>query len=301
MAVTASQVKELREKTGVGMMECKKALTENAGDLEKAILWLRERGLSRAAKKAGRVTAEGMVHIVISPEKNAGAIIELNCETDFVSKNDDFKNFAEEVATAALKHDACDVDTLKKVPLADGTTVGDKVTSLISTIGENINIRRVQVLKAANGTIGDYTHMGGKIGTLVQLEGASQSPELHDLAHDLAMHCAASAPRFLTRDNVTPEELEQEKELARKKLKEEGKPDDLVEKIMAGQLNKFYKEVCFVDQAFFKDTKLSVEKLVKEKGKGSKLVGYLRYQLGEGIEKKKEDFAAEVAATVGST
>lgn len=297
MSITAGQVKELREKTGVGMMECKKALQESGGDMEKAVMYLRERGLSRAAKKAGRTTAEGKVEILVNADATAGVVVELNCETDFVSKNDDFQKFASDIAQLTLDNKLQSVDALKETAMADGTLVKDKLTSLISTIGENLNVRRAQYLSAENGTVGAYSHMGGKIGTLVVLDGA-KGDDLKELASDLAMHCAAAAPRYLNSDAVEPAELEQEKDLARKKLKESGKPDDLIDKIMSGQMNKFYKEVCFVDQVFVKDSKYSVEKLVKEKGKGASLTAYCRFQLGEGIEKKQEDFAAEVAAAV---
>lgn len=299
MAITAAQVKELREKTGVGMMECKKALSENGGDLEKAIMWLRERGMSRAAKKAGRTTAEGMVQVYVNEAKNAGVALELNCETDFVSKNKDFQEFAESSAKLALEQNINDIDALNNATLPDGTKVADKVTSLIATIGENINLRRVQVLKSDNGKVGGYSHMGGKIGSLVLLEGGDNE-QIDELLQDLAMHAAAAAPRFLNRDQVPESELENEKDLARKKLLESGKPEELVEKIMVGQMNKFYKEVCFVDQVFVKDSKFSVEKLVSEQSKGGSISAFCRFQLGEGIEKKSEDFAAEVAAVAGT-
>lgn len=297
MSVTAAQVKELREKTGVGMMECKKALTESDGDLEKAVLYLRERGLSRAAKKAGRTTAEGKVELALNADNTAAVVLELNCETDFVSKNDDFQTFAKELAEVALRHKISDVETLKRATLPSGVGVEAKLTELISTIGENLNLRRVAYLEAPNGTLAGYCHMGGKIGAVVVLDGAKGS-EVEELANDLAMHCAASAPKYLNSTQVSADELDQEKELARKKLQEQGKPDDLIDKIMGGQLNKFFKEVCFIDQVFVKDSKYSVEKLVKEKGKGAQLTDYRRFQLGEGIEKKQEDFAAEVAAAV---
>ncbi len=297
MTISASQVKELREKTGVGMMECKTALTEANGDMEKAILYLRERGLSRAAKKAGRTTAEGKVEVMVSPDKTAGVILEVNCETDFVSKNDDFQKFTHDLAELALANKINDVAALSEIKMKDGPLVKDKLTSLISTIGENLNLRRVAYFGTKAGTVAAYSHMGGKIGTLVVLDGA-QGSDVHELAMDLAMHCAASAPRYLTADQVDPAELEQEKDLARKKLRETGKPDDLIDKIMGGQMSKFYKEVCFIEQAFVKDPKYSIEKLVKEKGKGSSLTQYARFQLGEGIEKKQEDFAKEVAAAI---
>ncbi|MBC62256.1 MAG: elongation factor Ts [Zetaproteobacteria bacterium] len=294
MTISAQQVKKLRQSTGVGMMECKKALVENEGDMEKAILWLRERGMSRAAKKTGRTTAEGLVVYSIDEEKRAAAIVELNCETDFAAKNADFQNFAKLLAKSALNHKTKDCDSLNAVSLDGSETVSYQLTQLIAKIGENISLRRVQYLELGqNGAIFGYNHMGGKIGTLVCLEGQEQS-ELQDLGHDLAMHAAASAPKYLDRTSVSTEELEQEKDLARKKLLDEGKPKDLVEKIVMGQMSKFYSEICFVDQPFVKEAKMSVAKYIKQVAPSAKLVSYVRFQLGEGVEVKKQNFAEEV-------
>ncbi len=293
--ISATLVKDLREKTGVGMMECKKALEENNGDMEKAILWLRERGLSRAAKKADRVTAEGMVQVYVSPDQAAGVLVEVNCETDFVSKNNDFLKFADDVAQLALDKNTPSVEALMEQKMKSGETVQATLTNLISTIGENLNIRRVQVFKTSNGVVAGYSHMGGKIGTMVVLEGAKGS-ELVDLGKDIAMHIAAAAPRYMTSNDVDPAELEQERELARKKLIEQNKPENMIDKILQGNMQKFFKEVCLIEQPFVKDQTLSVGKLVEEKGKGAKIKTYARFQLGEGIEKKKANFAEEVAA-----
>lgn len=293
MTISAGMVKDLREKTGVGMMECKKALEENGGDMEKAILWLRERGMSRAAKKADRVAAEGMVEVLVNEDHNAGVLVELNCETDFVSKNDDFKKFAHDMATLALKTQPKNVDDLLKQKFG-AETVDTVLKGLIGKIGENLVLRRVQTIKVNNGTVAGYSHMGGKIGTLVAIEGAKNVA----LAKDIAMHTAAAFPRYLVPEQVDNSELEQEKELARKKLAEENKPKDLIEKIVAGQMNKFYKEVCLLEQVFVKDPNITIKKLVDEQAKGGKLTAFGRFQLGEGIEKKKDDFAAEVAAAV---
>ncbi len=298
MAIKASQVKELRDKTGVGMMECKKALTETDGDLEKAVIYLRERGMSRAAKKAGRVTAEGVVEVMVNSDSTAGVALEINCETDFVSKNEDFIQFSKDVAKIALENQVNDIEELKKLDL-NGTPIGDQLSALIAKIGENLNLRRVSTLAAQNGVVTAYSHMGGKIGALVMLEGATSSA-VSELGKDLAMHVAAASPRFLISDEVTAEELEVEKDLARKKLIEQGKPEAMIDKILGGVINKFYKEVCLVEQAFIKDPKSSVKALVKQNGEGSELTAYTRFQLGDGIEKKKEDFAAEVAAAVES-
>lgn len=297
MTITAGMVKDLREKTGVGMMECKKALEENGGDLEKAILWLRERGLSRAAKKADRVAAEGVVQVAISPDAHKGVVVELNCETDFVSKSEDFTAFAKDVAELALAQNITDVEALKTAKLGSGETVDARLAGLIAKLGENMKVRRLGFLKTSKGVVSGYTHMGGKIGSLVLLEGAEGS-EVQELGKDLAMHSAASGPRYLKSDEVEASEIETEKELGRKKLQEEGKPENMWDKILVGQINKFYKEICLIEQAFVKDPGQSIKQVVTEKGKGSQLTGFQLFKLGEGIEKKKENFADEVAAAL---
>ncbi len=293
-AISAGMVKDLREKTGVGMMECKKALEENAGDLEKSIVWLRERGMSRAAKKEGRVTAEGIVEVFVAPSKDSGVLVEVNCETDFVSKNEDFQKFTRELAALALKTKASNISELETQKLG-AETVKERLAGLIARIGENMQIRRVQVVSTSNGVVTGYSHMGGKIGTLVALEGATGA-DVEELGKDLAMHVAAAGPRYLLNSEVDTTELELEKEIARKKLLEEGKKPEMIDKILVGQMNKFYKEVCFVEQAFIKDPSVSVSKHVENAKKGVKITSFARFQLGEGIEKKKENFAEEVAA-----
>lgn len=294
MQITAGLVNELRQKTGVGMMECKKALTENAGDMEKAIVWLRERGLSRAAKKADRVAAEGVIEIAISPDGLSGVALEVNCETDFVSKNPDFLGFAKEVAQIALKKKITTIDALAAETLSSGSIIETRRTELVGKIGENMTLRRVTYLHTPNGAVAGYTHLGGKIGALVVLEGR-KGDDVQALGKDIAMHVAAAAPRYLTSAEVNAAELEQEKDIARKKLIEEKKPEAMIEKILEGQMKKFYKEVCLVEQAFIKDPDSSITKLVDKAG-GLKLTKFVRYHLGEGIEKKQTDFAAEVAA-----
>lgn len=295
MSISAGQVKELREKTGVGMMECKKALEENSGNMDKAIIWLRERGMSRAAKKADRVAAEGIVEVLVNDDANAGVVLEVNCETDFVSKNDDFRKFVRDTAAAALKTRCSDVNKLVNEKLPSGKTVQDTITDLIQKIGENMKLRRVSYYASTNGVVAGYVHLGGKIGTMVVLDGA-KNPEILALGKDLAMHVAAANPRYLTPANVNTEELEQEKVLSRKKLIEEKKPEAMIEKIVEGQMKKFYKEVCFVEQAFIKDPNTNIASLVTKTSPALKIANFCRFQLGEGIEKKKEDFAAEVAA-----
>lgn len=298
MSISASQVKELREKTGVGMMECKSALQETAGDIEKAIIYLRERGLSRAAKKAGRTAAEGMVEVHVSDDNNSGVLVELNCETDFVSKNEEFQKFANDVARIALDKKAKTVDEILGADLG-GKTVQDTLTAMIAKIGENMNLRRVQVLTVTNGVVAGYTHMGGKIGTLVAIEGATGN-DAAVVGKDVAMHIAAAAPKALNRDGVDKGELDLEQDIARKKLIEEGKPENMIDKIILGQMNKFYKEVCLLEQGFVKEPNSSVEKYVADTAGGAKIAAYARFQLGEGIEKKKENFAEEVAAQLKS-
>jgi len=295
MAVTAGMVKELREKTGVGMMECKKALTENGGDLEKAIVWLRERGLSRAAKKAGRVAAEGVVKIEVADDMSAGVLVEVNCETDFAAKNDDFQNFVNEVSKIALDNKAPSADALAELKNSSGDNIGDALKSLIAKVGENMTLRRVQLVEAKDGIVVGYSHMGGKIGAMVALEGGKK--DQLELGKDVAMHIAAAAPRFLKSDEVDASELEQEKEIARKKLVEQGKPEDLIEKILMGQMSKFYKEVCLIEQAFVKDPNVTIKNLLKQNNV-SGISSFARFALGEGIEKKEENFADEVAAAV---
>lgn len=293
-AITAGQVKELRQSTGVGMMDCKKALVENDGDMQKAILWLRERGMSRAAKKAGRAAAEGTVRFSISTDKKKAVIVEVNCETDFAGKNKDFQNFVSKVSDLALNNNLTSVEALQNAEL-EGAKVSDKLTELIAKVGENMTIRRVQSIAVEQGVVVGYSHMGGKIGALVALAG-EESEQATTLGSDLAMHVAASNPRFYNRDQVDTSELEQEKDLARKKLKEQGKPDDIIEKALIGQINKFYGEVCFLDQPFVKEPKLSVTKWVKQSGVKSQPAGFIRFQLGEGVEVKEQNFADEVAA-----
>lgn len=294
MSITASQVKELRQKTGVGMMECKKALVENGGDLEKSILWLRERGMSRAAKKAGRVAAEGMIAMALSADAKKAAILEVNCETDFSAKNESFVAFVKEAAQIALDNNVESIEQLAETKMANNT-VGQQLVELVSTVGENMQLRRVKTVSVDNGLIASYSHMGGKIGCLVVLEG-EPSDAAAELGKELAMHVAAAAPRFFDRESVDATELEQEKELSRKKLLEQGKPAEMIEKILVGQMNKFYSEICFVDQPFVKEPKLSITKYVAQTKLPVKVVGFERFQLGEGIEKKTENFADEVAA-----
>jgi elongation factor Ts len=292
--VTAELVKQLREQTGVGMMECKKALTENEGSIEKAVLWLRERGLSRAASKSGRTTAEGSVGVSVSANGKEAVLVEMNCETDFSAKNADFIRFVGDLTQLALTNKVTSVEKLASLTM-NGTPVADALTALIQKIGENMQLRRVKYVAVDQGVISGYTHMGGKIGTLAVFTGESNEKTV-EVAKDVAMQIAAASPKYLKRELVPAAEVEQEKELGRKKLLEEGKASDKLEMILAGQINKYFAEICLVDQAFVKEPKLSVSKYIQSTGIKAELTDFVRFQLGEGIERAQVDFAAEVAA-----
>ena len=297
MNISAQQVKELRQATGAGMMECKNALQENAGDMQQAIVWLRERGMARAAKKAGRTAAEGVVEFLIATDGTQAAMVELNCETDFADKNEDFRGFARSLAQCALTNKTQSAEALSRAKIGS-TTVSEQLLQLIAKIGENMTVRRVAYVHEPKGRIFGYSHMGGKIGTLVTFKGNVTHPKMADVGADLAMHVAAASPRFLTRDQVVATELEQEKAIIRKRLLDEGKPENIVEKALLGQVNKYYQEICLLDQAFVKEPKLSVTSYIKQSGADVTLARYDRFQLGEGIEVTKTDFAAEVASQI---
>ena len=298
--ITAKMVGELRAKTGAGMMDCKKALTESDGDLEQAIDLLRKKGLSAAAKKSGRVAAEGMIAAVGSDQ--SGALVEVNSETDFVAKNDAFQAFANGVAEVVLNQKPADVDTLKGLDFpGSGRNVGEELTHQISTIGENMNIRRFARLESNSGVTASYIHGAGKIGVLVQLDAdKADDPKVAETARMLAMHVAAANPQYLSRNDVPAEVVEREKDIMRVKAIESGKPEKIVDKIIEGQINKFYGESCLLEQVYVIDTDQKVGKVVealaKELGGQVTLAAYSRFQLGEGIEKKEDDFAAEVAS-----
>lgn len=299
MSITAAMVSELRKATGAGMMDCKKALTETNGNMEEAIDFLRKKGLSAAAKKSGRVASEG---IVAAESKGAiGAIVEINAETDFVAKNDAFQEFVNAVRDIVLANPIADVDALNAIGYpGSGRTVGEELTHQIATIGENMSIRRLVRIDAGEGVVTSYVHGAGKIGVLVELKTTANDERVNELGKQIAMHVAAASPQYLNRDEVPTEIVEKEKEIMRVKALESGKPENIVEKIIAGQINKFFGDVCLVEQAFVIDPDQTVQKVVdacaKELGVPVVLSGYVRYQLGEGIEKKVDDFAAEVAA-----
>ncbi|MDO5089365.1 MAG: translation elongation factor Ts [Leptotrichiaceae bacterium] len=291
MAVTTALIKELRERTGAGMLDCKKALEENNGDIEKAIDWLREKGIAKAAKKSGRVAAEGLVFGAVSTDRKKGAILEFNSETDFVAKNDEFKSFGEKLVELSLTHDVSTEDELKALEL-EGKKIEDVLTELIAKIGENMNIRRLKLVKT-DGFVETYIHLGGKIGVLVNMTGEA-TPENVEKAKGVAMHIAAMDPRYLDSSQVTAEDLEREKEIARHQLEQEGKPANIVEKILEGKMRKFYEENCLVNQKYVRDDSLTIEKFVAPLS----VVSFDRFKVGEGIEKNEVDFAAEVAAQI---
>lgn len=297
--ITAQMVKELRDKTGAGMMDSKKALTEANGDMEKAIEILREKGLASAAKKSGRIAAEGVIATYISDDMKKAGIVELNCETDFVSLNDEFKAAADEFAKLAATTEAKDVEEFKNEKTSSGETIQEKITALIAKIGENMNLRRFTKLNIEDGVIASYIHMGGKIGVLVPLKAEKPSQEAQRVAKDVAMHVAATSPLFLNKEQVDSATLEKEKEIYRVQALNEGKPENIVDKMVMGRVNKYYKEVCLVEQQFVKNPDLSISKFLQEESKNLgklEVVGFVRYEKGEGLEKREEDFAAEVAA-----
>jgi elongation factor Ts len=290
MQITAALVKELRERTGSGMMECKKALTETGGDIEAAVELMRKAGLAKADKKAGRIAAEGMIAAAISEDGAHAAIVEVNCETDFVAKGDDFVAFSSEIANVVLAKQPADVAALADVPLASGGTVEETRRNLIAKLGENIAVRRCAVLNNSDGKIAAYLH-GNRIGVLVAVQGGDEA-----LAKDIAMHVAASKPVALGPDNVSADLIAKEKEIYRAQAEESGKPADIIEKMVSGRVNKFLKEVTLLGQPFVKNPDISVEQLLKENG--ATVSAFVRFEVGEGIEKKSDNFAEEVMAQV---
>lgn len=301
--ITAGMVKELRERTGAGMMDCKRALTESDGDMEKAIEVLREKGLAAAAKRAGRVAAEGLIESYISDEGKKGALVEVNCETDFVASNEDFVDFAKNIAKQAALSNANDIEELLNEKYINGdSSVKDVLTGLIAKIGENMTLRRFARFEAdENGVLKDYIHGGGRIGVMVSL--SSEKPEgLEDLAKDIAMQVAAANPLFLTRNEVPADMLESEKEIYKTQAMNEGKPENIAERMVAGRVEKYYKEICLMEQVWIRDADYTISKLLEEKSKenGAAIAvkRFARFEKGEGIEKKSEDFASEVASQI---
>jgi len=305
--ITAALVKELREKTGAGMMDCKKALGENDGDVEASIDWLRTKGLATAAKKAGRVASEGLVGIAIDGTK--GAVVEINAETDFVARNETFQNFVTTAANIALTI-GNDVDALRAAPFpGEERTVQEQLTHMIATIGENMSIRRIQTLSVDKGVISSYIHTAlapgiGKIGVLVALETEAVAAKADAFGKQLAMHVAAAKPQSISRDDMDQEVVDRERAIFAEQARESGKPAEIVGKMVEGRIRKFYEEACLVDQTFVIDGDSKVSKAIEAAGKDAggsmTLKGFSLFVLGDGIEKEEEDFAAEVAAVAGN-
>ena len=298
--ISASVVKELRERTGAGMMDCKKALTESNGDIEKAVEILRERGLAAAAKKSGRIASEGLIATYVSEDKKVASIVEVNCETDFVSLNGDFIALAENAAKMASRTSASNIEALvtEKYATDESITLKDAVTGLIAKLGENMNVRRFKRFEENNGMIASYIHGGGRIGVLVQVKCDKVSDVVEEVAKNIAMQVAATNPLFLNEKFVDQETLDKEREIYRAQALNEGKPEKIVDKMVEGRIHKYLKEVCLVDQLWVRDSELTISKYLAEKSKeiGStiEVVGFVRYEKGEGLEKKEENFAEEV-------
>ncbi|MGI6500037.1 MAG: translation elongation factor Ts [Anaerostipes sp.] len=309
MAITAKMVKELREMSGAGMMDCKKALTETDGNMDAAVEYLREQGLAKAEKKAGRIAAEGLVATKISEDGKVAAIVEVNSETDFVAKNEQFQAYVAEVADQALATSAADIDAfLAEGSIAEaGKTVKEALDGKIAIIGENLNIRRFDKVSAENGFVASYIHAGGKIGVLVDVETDVVNDDIKEMGKNVAMQVAAIMPKYTSRDEVSKDYIDHETEILKAQAMNENpdKPENIIEKMIIGRLNKELKEVCLLDQVYVKaeDGKQSVGKYVQEVAKANSanvtIKGYVRFETGEGIEKKEEDFAAEVAAQMG--
>ncbi|MGL5150013.1 MAG: translation elongation factor Ts [Clostridium sp.] len=301
--ITAQSVKELRERTGAGMMDCKKALTETNGDIEKAVEVLREKGLAAAAKKAGRVAAEGLVKTFVSADGKKGSIVEVNCETDFVAANEAFIAFADKLAELVSNSDVTTVEELLNVKFEGDATVQETLTALIAKLGENMTVRRFDKFAIENGVVSSYIHGGGRIGVLVEVACETASPVLNEVAKDICMQIAAANPLFLDQSSVDQVAIEKEKEIYRVQALNEGKPEKIVDKMVIGRIQKYYKEVCLLDQAWVKDGDKSISKYLGEKsnevGSPITVTKFVRFERGEGIEKVEENFAEEVARQIG--
>ena len=301
MAVTAALVKELRERTGAGMMDCKKALVETDGDIEKAIDYLREKGIMKAQKKAGRIAAEGLVRVAFGEGNKTASIVEVNSETDFVAKNEEFIEFVEDLAKEVLAKGNMPMEQFMAEPFGEGT-VQETLTAKVAKIGENLSIRRFAMVEEDGVVYVGYTHGGGRIGVIVGIKTDAAADEIAAVGKDVAMQVASMNPKFVNEDGVDPEYLENEKKILTEQVLNEGKKPEMVERIVAGKIKKELKEVCLLDQPFVKDGDVSVQQYVanaaKEIGKDMEVVSMIRYEVGEGIEKKEDDFAAEVAAQV---
>ena len=305
MEISAKVVMELRGRTGAGMMDCKKALAAVDGDIEKAIDYLREKGLAKAAKKQSRIAAEGLVASYVCKKCNTGALVEINCETDFVAKTDEFKQLCQDIAEQIVLNDPADVEALlaQKFIKDESMTVEGLITSKVAKIGEKITVRRFARYAAGDGLVDSYIHMGGKVGVLVEASGLPESDSVNEVLHDVALQIAAAspvAPEYVTRDQVDPAHLEHEKEILIAQARNEGKPEAIIEKMVQGRIVKFYKDVCLMEQLFVKDGDMNVGQMVDKKAKGLKIVAFTRYKMGDGLEKKVNDLAAEVAEQTGA-
>ena len=306
MAITAGMVKELREMTGAGMMDCKKALTETNGDMDAAVEFLRKNGQAKAEKKAGRIAAEGIVKTVVKDDKVA-AIVEVNSETDFVAKNDEFQSFVDAVVNQIVDSEVADMDAFMAAPWAADTskTVKDALVEKIAVIGENLNIRRFEKISAESGCVVSYIHGGGRIGVLVVADTDVVNDEIKTCLKNVAMQVAAMSPKYVSRDEVSQEYMDHEKEILLAQAKKENpeKPDNIIEKMIIGRLNKEMKEICLLDQVYVQDSDLTVakyvDKVAKENGAKMTVKKFIRFETGEGIEKKQENFAEEVTAQMG--
>lgn len=302
MGVTASMVKELRERTGAGMMDCKNVLVETSGDMEKAIELLREKGLAKAAKKAGRIASQGLVKLAFSADGKKAAAVEVNSETDFVAKNDEFIEFVEVLADKALEATSDDMEAFMALPYKDEGTVQDALNNKIAKIGENMNVRRFVRCATPGVVYVGYTHGNGKIGVIVGFETDATADEINVLGRDVAMQVASMSPKFVDESSIDPAYIENEKHILVQQALNEGKPADIVEKMVTGRLKKELKETCLVEQKFVKDGEISVaqyiENSARDLGKNVKVVEMVRYEVGEGIEKKEENFAEEVAKQI---
>lgn len=299
MAITAAMVKELRQRTGAGMMDCKKALVENEGDVEEAAIYLQKKGMARAAKKAGRTAAEGLVAHVLSEDGKSAVLIEVNCETDFVARNEAFQAFVADAAALALATGVTDIEALKAQVREDGQTVEDWTKATISTIGENVQLRRLARFDTPEGVVGAYIHAGSQIGVLVNIVVSGADAEAaEEFSRNIAMHVAATNPQVSSPNELDPAEVAKQREIFIAQSIEMGKPADIAEKIVVGRLRKWQSEVSLLKQPYVKEPDLSVEKYQKQVG-GVSIKGFVRYQVGEGIEKTKSDLAAEVAAQLG--
>lgn len=309
MDITASMVKELREMTGAGMMDCKKALTETSGDMDKAVEFLREKGLAAAEKKAGRIAAEGMVDTNVSEDSKIASIVEVNSETDFVAKNEKFRDYVAAVAAQTAKTNATSIEAFleEKWELEPSKTVKEELSTMISIIGENMNIRRFEQLKAENGFVASYIHGGGRIGILVEVETTAINEDVKEAARNVAMQIAAMNPKYVSREEISDEYIAHEKDILKAQIKNdpanEKKPENIIEKMIEGRLSKELKEVCLLDQVYVKDGDMNVSQYIasvsKQVGAPVSIKRFIRFETGEGLAKKSEDFAAEVAKQMG--